>query len=133
MRDLRPAVGQLYDDYLADIRLTHPRYASTDVPAFTFAPTSRDARISPGDFLVALSNEDADWDLDMPWRRHLGWSFPDAQQHLHTCGLTSPWMVNAPLGRILQVEIVCLEAMQDPPFLVVRPSHSRLFQFARDA
>ena len=29
--------------------------------------------------------------------------------------------------------MVCLEAMQDPPFLVLRPSHSRLFQFARDA
>ncbi len=133
MRDLRPAVGQLYDDYLADIRLTHPRYASTDVLAFTFAPTSRDARISSGDFLVALSNEDADWDLDIPWRRHLGWSLPDAQQRLHAYGLTSPWMAHASLGRVLQVEIVCLEAIQNPPFLVVSPSHRKLFQFARNA
>jgi hypothetical protein len=42
-------------------------------------------------------------------------------------------MVNAPLGRVLQVELVCLEVMQQPPFLVVSPSHSRLFRFARDA
>jgi hypothetical protein len=42
-------------------------------------------------------------------------------------------MVNASLGSILQVEVVCLEAMQDPPFLVVSPSHRKLFQFARDA
>jgi hypothetical protein len=133
IRGLCPALGQPYDDALAALRLTHPRYATTDLLAFTFAPTSRDARISPGDFLVALSNEDADWDLDVPWRRHLGWSFPDAQQHLHACGLTAPWMVNAPLGRVLQVEVVCLEAMQDPPFLVVSPSQSRLFQCAHDA
>jgi hypothetical protein len=132
IRGLCPAVGQQYDDALAAIRLTHPRYATTDLLAFTFALTSRDARISPGDFLVALSNEDADWDLDMPWRRHLGWSFPDAQQHLHACGLTAPWMVNAPLGSVLQVEVVCLEAMQDPPFLVVSPSHRKLFQCACD-
>ena len=121
IRGIRPAVGQQYEDALATLRLTHPRYATADLLACTFASTSRDARISAGDFLLALSNEDADWDLDIPWRRHLGWSFPDAQQHLHACGLTSSWMVNAPLGRVLQVEVVCLEAMQHPPFLVLRP------------
>ena len=133
IRGICLAVGQPYEDALAALRLTHPRYATTDLLACTFAPTSRDARIGAGDFLVALSNEDADRDLDLPWRRHLGWSFPDAQHHLHARGLTAPWMVNAPLGRVLQVEVVCLEVMQQPPFLVVSPAHSRLFQYARDA
>ena len=72
IRGVCPAVGQQYEDALATLRLTSPRHATADLLACTFASTSRDARISPGDFLVALSNEDADWDLDMPWRRHLG-------------------------------------------------------------
>jgi hypothetical protein len=41
-------------------------------------------------------------------------------------------MVNAPSAES-SGEVVCLEAMQDPPFLVVSPSQSRLFQCTRDA
>ena len=40
-------------------------------------------------------------------------------------------MVNLPLGRLLQVEVVRLEAMQDPPFVILKPSHSNLFEIAQ--
>jgi hypothetical protein len=132
IRGLQPATGGVYDHYIDELRVSEPRYASTELLAFTFAPTSRDARITAGEFLVALSNEDDELDLDFPWRRHLGLSFPDAQALLNARGLHDSWMVKATLGRLLQVEVVRLEAMQEPPFVVLKPSNSDLFGVARD-
>jgi hypothetical protein len=132
IRGLQPATGGVYDHYIDELRVSEPRYASAELLAFTFAPTSRDARITEGEFLVALSNEDEELDLDFLWRRHLGLSFPDAQALLHTRGLHDGWMVNATLGRLLQVEVVRLEAMQEPPFVVLKPSNNGLFGVAQD-
>jgi DNA replication ATP-dependent helicase Dna2 len=132
IRGLRPASGAEYDDYIDEIRTADARYAGSELLVFTFSPTSRDARINEGDFLLALSNEDDDVDLDVPWRKYLGLSFADAQALLFSEGLNDNWMVNAPLGRLLQVEAVRLEAMREPPHLVLRPSHNGLFSFAID-
>lgn len=132
IRDLCSATGDSYDNYLDDLRVAQPSYAGVHLLAFTFAPTSRDARLSERDFLLGLSNEDDELELDVPWRRHLGLTFADAQELLSNNELTDSWMVNLSLGRLVQVEIVRLEAMQDPPFLVIRPSHEGLFQFALD-
>jgi hypothetical protein len=41
-------------------------------------------------------------------------------------------MVNAPLGKLLQVEVVRLEAMHEPPFLVLKPANIGLFRLAQD-
>ncbi len=79
---------------------------------------------------MALSNEDDDIELDVPWRRYLGLSFPDAQALLASRGLNDGWMVNAPLGKLLQVEVVRLEAMHEPPFLVLKPANIGLFRLA---
>ncbi len=132
IRGLSPAIGAEFDACLAEIRTTDPRFVNAELRAFTFAPTSRDARISDGDFLLALSNENDNIDLDIPWRKYLGLLFPDAQTLLATTGLNEHWMINASLGKVLQVEVVRLEAMRDPPYLVLRPGHSGLFRFAID-
>jgi len=71
-------------------------------------------------------------ELDVPWRKHLGMTFGDAQRILNDDELADRWMVNAPLRKLLQVEIISMEAMRDPPFLVVHPGHEGLFQFAQD-
>ena len=103
---------------------------------FDFLPTSRDSRIKEGEFTVALSNEDQDIDLDERWRNLLGLSFQEAEELLVASGLgESPkvkWMINISIGRLLQVEVIQLEAMQDAPFIVIKPGHSHLFQFALD-
>lgn len=132
IRGLSPAIGAEVDACIDKIRATDARFAIAELRTFAFAPTSRDARINDGDFLLALSNEDDDIELDVPWRNYLGLSFPDAQTLLSTAGLNDNWMVNISLGRMLQVEVVRLEAMREPPYLVLRPGHSGLFRFAID-
>lgn len=132
IRGLRLANGGTYEKRIEEIRISQPRYSEATLIAFTFAPTSRDARISETDFLLAISNEDDELDFDIPWRRYLGLSFYDAKHLLNENDLMGQWMVDASLGKLLQVEIVRLEAMRDPPFLVLKPGNEELFQFARD-
>ena len=82
----------MYENLLNGVRVSDPHYAGNELLAFTFAPTSRDARISEGDFLVAISNEDDELDLDFPWHRHLGLSFQETQALLEARGLSdSGW------------------------------------------
>lgn len=123
IRGLRLATGGVYDRYIDDIRLSQPQYVASTLYAFTFAPTSRDARIREGDFLLAFSNESPALDLDIPWRIHAGLSFADAVD------LSDLKTANAPLSRLLTVTLVKLEV--DPPFLVIAPSEDRLFQLAQ--
>lgn len=130
IRGLRPAIGADYDSRIDEIRAADPRHSGAELLAFTFAATSRDARINEGGFLLALSNEDDDVQLDVPWRKYLGLSFPDARALLASEGLNDNWMINASLGRLLQIEVVRLDAMREPPHLVLKPGHSRLFRFA---
>ena len=126
IRGLMPTVGDIYDEAVEELRRTQRRYAEAPLFAFTFAPTSRDSRIREGEFLLAITNENPQLDLDVPWRVHLELTFEeaknlrndrDAQLHLH---------------RLLQVTLVKLEPTEDPPFLVVTPSDPELFQFAQD-
>ena len=100
--------------------------------ALSFSLMSRDARINEGDFLLALSNEDSDIELDVPWRIYLGYQFYEARQLLTERDLIAQWMIKAPIRDLLKVEIVKMEPMHDPPFLVVHPNHEGLFQFAQD-
>lgn len=132
IRGIRPANGRVYENCIDEVRVSDSRYAGAELLAFTFAPTSRDAKINEGDFLLALSNEDDDIELDVPWRRYLDLSFSDAQALLASRGLNDRWMVNAPLGKLLQVEVVRLEAMHEPPFLVLKPANIGLFRLAQD-
>ena len=44
--------------------------------------------------------------------------------------LTERWMTNKSIGALLQVEVIRLEAMQDNPYVVLKPGHQGLFQFA---
>ena len=126
VRGLLPGDGD-YGDLLDDIRDRKPRYRGRSLLPFTFAPSSRDARVKERDFLLALSNEEPDLDLDIPWRKHEGLGFGDARDLLAHHDLDREWMVNLALGRLLQVEVAQLGAAAEPPYVVLTPSHAGLF------
>jgi len=118
------------DPIIEEIKSANPQYQDETLHVFNFSPTSRDSRIKEGEFTVALSNENEDVDLDEPWRRRLGLGFQDAEELLGKHLLTERWMMNKSIGALLQVEVIRLEAMQDNPYVVLKPGHQGLFQFA---
>ncbi|MDS0025801.1 MULTISPECIES: hypothetical protein [Gammaproteobacteria] len=118
------------DPIIDEIKFANPQYQHETLYVFDFSPTSRDSRIKEGEFTVALSNENEYVDLDEPWRRRLGLGFQDAEELLGEHGLTERWMTNKSIGALLQVEVIRLEAMQDNPYVVLKPGHQVLFQFA---
>ena len=118
------------DPIIDEIKFANPQYQPETLYVFDFSPTSRDSRIKEGEFTVALSNENEYVDLDEPWRRRLGLGFQDAEELLGEHGLTERWMTNKSIGALLQVEVIRLEAMQDNPYVVLKPGHQGLFQFA---
>jgi hypothetical protein len=118
------------DPIIDEIKFANPHYQHETLYVFDFSPTSRDSRIKEGEFTVALSNENEYVDLDEPWRRRLGLGFQDAEELLGEHGLTERWMTNKSIGALLQVEVIRLEAMQDNPYVVLKPGHQGLFQFA---
>lgn len=118
------------DPIIDEIKFANPQYQHETLYVFDFSPTSRDSRIKEGEFTVALSNENEYVDLDEPWRRRLGLGFQDAEELLGEHGLTERWMTNKSVGALLQVEVIRLEAMQDNPYVVLKPGHQGLFQFA---
>ncbi|KUG17986.1 hypothetical protein ASZ90_012300 [hydrocarbon metagenome] len=132
IRGLMLASGSPYDEIIVEIREAQPKYREAILIALSFSLMSRDARINEGDFLLALSNEDSDIELDVPWRIYLGYQFYEARQLLTERDLIAQWMIKAPIRDLLKVEIVKMEPMHDPPFLVVHPNHEGLFQFAQD-
>lgn len=118
------------DPIIDEIKFANPQYQHETLYVFDFSPTSRDSRIKEGEFTVALSNENEYVDLDEPWRRRLGLGFQDAEELLGEHGLTERWMTSKSIGALLQVEVIRLEAMQDNPYVVLKPGHQGLFQFA---
>ena len=118
------------DPIIDEIKFANPQYQHETLYVFDFSPTSRDSRIKEGEFTVALSNENEYVDLDEPWRRRLGLGSQDAEELLGEHGLTERWMTNKSIGALLQVEVIRLEAMQDNPYVVLKPGHQGLFQFA---
>lgn len=118
------------DSIINEVKLANPQYLHDTLYTFDFFTTSRDSRIKEGEFTVALSNENEYMDLDEPWRRRLGLSFQDAQELLDEHGITERWVTNKSVGTLLQVEVIRLEAMQDNPYIVLKPGNQGLFEFA---
>ncbi len=130
IRGLKPASEPTYEERIAWVRVNWPQYANRMLLAFTFSRGSRDTRIKEGDFLLALSNEDSAFDLDMTWRAYLELSFDEAANLVVAYGLDRS-KAQARLRTLLQVDLVRLEAIQDPPFLILTPDDPQLFQFAQ--
>ena len=118
------------DPIIAEIKRVNPQYQGEKLYVFNFSPTSRDSRIKEGEFTVALSNENECVDLDQPWYRLLKLDFEAGAKRLAEYGLTDKWMVNKPIGALLQVEVIRLETTQERPYVVLKPNHQRLFEFA---
>lgn len=131
IRGLLPAQGQSYKECIDKIRARVSKYSNRDLLPFVFAPTSRDAKIKEGEFLLALSNEDDQLDLDTPLYRHFQSSKREAQNRLESYGVDDEWAATYKLSTFLQVEIVKLEAAQTPPFLVLSPAKHSLFTLAQ--
>ncbi|MDQ3816753.1 MAG: hypothetical protein M3362_03550 [Acidobacteriota bacterium] len=130
IRGLLLADGQSYKECIDRIKARESRYANRDLLPFVFASTSRDAKIKEGEFLLALSNEDDQLDLDTPLYRHFQLSKREAQNRLESYGVDDEWAATYKLSTFLQVEIVKLEAAQTPPFLVLCPAKPSLFTLA---
>lgn len=131
IRGLIPASGPTYDASIARVRANRPQYASRTLLAFTFARGSRDTRIKEDEFLLGLTNEDSEFDLDMTWRKCLDLTFDEAEGRCEANGLKKS-VARYRLRSLLQVTVVRLEATQDPPFLIVTPNDNQLFQFAQN-
>ncbi len=131
IRGLIPATGPVYDQRVEWVRVHRPRYANRTLLAFTFARGSRDSRIKEGDFLLALSNENSYFDLDVKWRICSGFTIAQAEQSVEASGLHRAIAFER-LGKLLQVELIHLEAGLDPPFLVLSPNDQQVFRFAED-
>ncbi len=116
--------------YIRDLVRSRPEYQNQSIYIFNFPLSSRDSRIKEGEFTLALSNEEEYTDLDEPWRLKRSLNFSDAQDLLKVHGLTDTWMVNKPIGGLLQVEVVKLEAMRGDPYIILKPAHKELFEFA---
>lgn len=123
------------DPIIDEIKFANPQYQHETLYVFDFSPTSRDSRIKEGDFLVAISNENRE-DLDEPWRKFLGIDFYSAKSILEARGICrskrDEWKVNSSIGKLLQVEIIALEAMRETPYVVIKQGNAQLFQFALD-
>lgn len=123
------------DPIIDEIKFANPQYQHETLYVFDFSPTSRDSRIKEGDFLVAISNENRE-DLDEPWRKFLGIDFYSAKSILEERGICrskrDEWKVNSSIGKLLQVEIIALEAMRETPYVVIKQGNAQLFQFALD-
>lgn len=136
IRGLRRA-GPSYAAAVDEVRVSKPRYASRDLEALVFATTSRDARISAGDFLLALTNEGPPpalqerADLHVPWREQLGWDGAQAESAVADAGLDS-WIAYAPLRALLEVEVARLEAAADPPYLVLSIKYPQRMALAEE-
>lgn len=112
IRGLIPALGPIYDQRVEWVRAHRPLYANRTLIAFIFSRGSRDTRIKEGDFLLALSNEDSDCDLDMQWRFCSGLTVDQAGESLDASGLDRKFVFER-LRRLVQVELVRLEATLD--------------------
>lgn len=130
IRGLIPLPENEKSQALEQLRLEQPEYQNTTLYAFSFSTNSRDARFKERDFMVALSNESEDKDLDEPWRHRLGLSYAEAEVLMQNQGLTDDWILRKSVGDLLQVILIKLEASQDKPYLVLRPDDERLFNFA---
>lgn len=133
IRGLMSARGDAYTESIASIRQSQARFSSRVLLPMTFSPDSRDCRIKEGDFLLALSNEDSQFDLDIPWHHNLPITFEQARSLLVESGFDGDdYLLKAPLSKLLQVELVKLESAANPPFLVLSLSSPNVFNFARD-
>jgi hypothetical protein len=129
MRGLLPADGPDAERLLDRARAADPEHAA-HMLVFTFSPNSRDARMKEGDFLLALTNEQPPVDLDMRWWTYLGKSFAEVKSQVGY-DFNEMSLVRATMRRLLEVSLVRLDTLHDPPLVVLRPNDADLFAFAR--
>lgn len=103
-----------------------PRYFKTELLAFKFNENSRDTRLSAGDFMVLMRNENSTFNIDDMWYRALPvpltWEeaeqlpFWPAEERLQRSRLKS----------LLQVTIVRLDTVGSEPLVVVAAERANL-------
>ena len=134
IRGLKLKSQSAADQIIEEIKAENSKYQQYMLYVFEFSPTSRDSRIKERDFTVAISNESPQTDLDERWRDRLNLGFQEARDRLMESGIeeasNSPWMINCSVERILQVEVIRLEAIREAPYVVIKPNHQGLFQVA---
>lgn len=129
IRGLRFAGGAQFEREIAEIRREKPELANRELWVMTFAPASRDAKIREGAFLLALTNEDFEQDLDVQLFRHAGIEAEQMKNLLAAEGFDAKkafWK----LGNFLKVEVIRLDSIAETPFLILAPNNPMHFRFA---
>ena len=129
IRGLNLVKGKPYDEIIKEIKRTRSKYRGAYLLPFTFSINSTEAKIKEGDFLLVLSNEEDDIEPDFHWYRHLGISADEAKDRLDNYDLDHRYTYN-PLKNFIQVTVVHLEPMNNPPFIILQPNKTNLFNFA---
>lgn len=133
IRGLKIVAGEAVDRAVSEVRREKPEKANREMWAMTFSTASRDAKIREGDFMLALTNEDSDLDLDLSLSQQMfqqtGIEFSrleDLLEHENLERKQARWR----LSSFLNVEIVKLDSIAEPPFLILAPSNIARFRFA---
>lgn len=132
IRGLSPAIGSNYKISIDEIKLSDPTFIDSDLRAFTFSTSSKDAKIKEGDFLCALTNEENLIQFDLPWFKHLGLNFYEGQELMSNYGITQQWNFNKKICDLIQVSVIKLFTIEDPPFVILEIKDPQLFQFSID-
>lgn len=132
MRGLQSASGAVFERIVNDVRNRKPHLAERELWAMTFARDSRDARIREGDFLLALTNENTDADLDVPIFKHVAIG-AEQLEHLLEANDLNPNLAYSHLGRFLRVEVAKIDSTADEPYLVLAPQNAAHFVIAEQS
>ena len=130
IRGLVQSEDEQHNAVLRKVLSARPSLAERVPFVCIFSPVSRDARIKDNDFLVVLTNEDAEVDVDSRWYHEMGIDWQTAHAWLEDDGIDANRNLRKPLKNFLQVEIVALAPLASPPHIVLAPVNPTLFQFA---
>ncbi|MDK8754243.1 hypothetical protein [Acinetobacter radioresistens] len=98
---------------------------------FNFSKNSCEAKIKEGDFLLALTNEDSEFDLNEKWYHCLNINFEEGKRLLSFLGLENEkWVLSAKLEKLVQVTVVKLNTFDPNPYIILKPNNQILFNFA---
>jgi hypothetical protein len=132
IRGLLPTKEDIYQTTIEEIRLANPNLVGSDLRAFTFSPSSKDARIKEGDFLCAIYNEESNIQMDILWYKYLGKNFNEGRELMINSGFTQQWDFSKKIRDFLQVTVIKLYTSEDTPFIIIQIKNTSLFQFAID-
>jgi len=112
----------------------NPKYAASNLYAFTFSENSKDAKIKEGDFLCGISNEDFPIDFDAFWYKELGLSYSEGLERVNNSSHTgaNQYFMNLKLSDLLKVAVVKIRADISTPFIILEVWRDSYIRFSEE-